>query len=81
MFDSCPSGTAGTDPAPHRKENTRTEQTEVSHSFSGSLTIGNENPFQAHSVLETSSDFRLILRLENAASAKMLLCGNYRNIT
>jgi len=37
----------------------------VSGSFPGSLTIGNENPFQAHSVLESSSDFRLILRLEN----------------
>src|ERR1017187_3001322 len=38
----------------------------VSSSISGSLTIGNESPFQAHSVLESSSDFRLILRLENA---------------
>src|ERR1039457_2729302 len=41
----------------------------VSSSISGSLTIGNESPFQAHSVLESSSDFRLILRLENALSA------------
>ena len=40
----------------------------MSGSFSGSLTIGNENPFQAHSVLETSFDFRLILRLENAVT-------------
>jgi hypothetical protein len=35
------------------------------------LTIGNENRFQAHSVLETSFDFRLILRLENAVGS----CG------
>src|ERR1035441_659441 len=42
----------------------------VSSSISGSLTIGNESPFQAHSVLESSSDFRLILRLENALSSQ-----------
>src|ERR1039457_2725998 len=41
----------------------------VSSSISGSSTIGNESPFQAHSVLESSSDFRLILRLENARGA------------
>jgi hypothetical protein len=52
-----------------QKENTRTEHTVVSGRFSGSLTVGNENPFQAHSVLESSSDFRLILRLENAIRA------------
>ena len=69
MSDSCPPGTTGRDLARNRKETTRTEHTVVSGRFSGSSTIGNENPFQAHSVLETSSDFRLILRLENAVGA------------
>ena len=36
----------------HRKEHTRTEHRVVGGSFSGSLTIGNDSRFQAHSVLE-----------------------------
>ena len=69
MSDNCSMCTAGRGPRFNRKENTRTEHTVVSGSFSGSSTIGNGNPFQAHCVLETSFDFRLILRLENAVSA------------
>jgi hypothetical protein len=58
--------TDGRDSAFRKKETTGTEGTVSSGSISGASTIGNENPFQAHSVLETSSEFRLILRLENA---------------
>jgi len=57
---------AGKDPASDKKGEYSHKATVASGSFSGSLTIGNEKPFQAHSVLESSSDFRLILRLENA---------------
>lgn len=58
------------DPAFNRKENTRRAEPVSDGSFSGSLTIGNESPFQAHLVLETNSGFRLILRLENAEPAE-----------
>ena len=39
-------------------------------SFSGSSCIGNESRFQAHLVLESNPDFRLISGLENAGTGR-----------
>jgi hypothetical protein len=69
MSDSCSIWHRRQRSGTQQKGEYSSKQTVVSGRFSGSLTIGNENPFQAHFVLESSSDFRLILRLENAACA------------
>ena len=66
MSDSCSIWHRRQRSGTQQKGEYSSKQTVVSGRFSGSLTIGNENPFQAHFVLESSSDFRLILRLENA---------------
>ena len=53
---------------PKDKEDTSAAARLADPEFSGSFTIGNKCRFQAHLVLESNLDFRLIFGLENAVT-------------